>query len=249
MHPKRYTFLAATALGLALAAPLAAQDTAPAPEVAPAEAAPDAAAPEAAAPDAATAPVQDPEAAPAPDADADADAPEAAEPAAPAAPAPNITVTEHGDWEVGCMTGTTNCEMQQVAADPQGNPVILARLVKLPADAEAKALAIFNTPLGTLLPTGIRFQIDTSPEATLPFEWCVQEGCVVRLGLRDAEIASMKRGRNVKLTVISIADPEQPVVVNLSLAGFTAAFDSLAVPPNAPETPAAAPAAAPAADQ
>ncbi len=224
MHPNRYTLSALTALGLALAAPLAAQDTtAPAAEAAPA--APEA--PAAATPDPA------PDAAPAPDADAVPDA-------APAAPAqPEISVTTHGDWEVGCLAGTTNCEMQQVAADPEGNPVLLVRVIKLPAGSDAPALAIFNTPLGTLLPPGLGFQVDTGPTASLPFEWCVQEGCIVRLGMREPDITALKRGRGVKLTVISIADAQDPVELSLSLAGFTAAYDSLTAPagPAAPANP------------
>ena len=139
-------------------------------------------------------------------------------------------MTQHGDWEVGCLAGTTNCEMQQVAQDAEGNPVLLVRLVKLPAGSDAPALAIFNTPLGTLLPPGLGFQIDSSPAAALPFEWCVQEGCIVRLGLRDPDLDAMKRGRSVKLTVTSIADPQEPVALELSLAGFTAGYDSLTAP-------------------
>lgn len=220
MKSTRSSFLAAAALGLAIAVPAAAQDaTAPA-----ATATPDA---PAAAP--AEAPAAAPEAAPAPAADA-----------APAEP--EITVTEHGEWDVGCLAGTTNCEMQQVAQDAEGNPVMLVRVVKLPQGSEAPALAIFNTPLGTLLPAGLGFQIDTAEPAALPFEWCVQEGCIVRLGLRQAEVDALKRGRAVNMQVTSIAEPAAPVKLTLSLAGFTAAFDSLTTPaaqPAASATPAA----------
>ncbi len=116
------------------------------------------------------------------------------------------------------------------------------RVIKLPAGSDAPALAIFNTPLGTLLPPGLGFQVDTGQAASLPFEWCVQEGCIVRLGLRDPDIAALKRGSGVKLTVISIADAQKPVELNLSLSGFTAAYDSLTAPagPPAPATPAPA---------
>lgn len=234
MQSTRYLLLAATALGLALATPVAAQD-APAPET------PAADAPAADAPAAPDAPAEAP-AAETPDAAAEepaTEAPAATEQPAPAAPdQPEIDVTRHGDWEVGCLAQTTNCEMQQVADDQQGNPVLLVRVLKLPSGSDAQALAILNTPLGTLLPAGLGFQIDSGEEATLPFEWCVQEGCVVRLGLRQPEIDAMKRGRAVRLTVRSIADADNPVELNLSLAGFTAAFDSLTTPPAPPAPPA-----------
>jgi invasion protein IalB len=223
----RILVLTAAAVGYAAAGPVASQDAA-----APTTTAPAAAAPAGTAAPAAVAPAAAPQA-PAP---------------APAAPAqPQIDVTMQGDWEIGCISGTTNCEMQQVARDTTNNPVLLARVLKLPAGSDAQALMILNSPLGTLLPAGLSFQIDTAQAATLPFEWCVQEGCVVRLGLREPDIAAMKRGKGIKLVVTSIADPQQPVNLTLSLSGFTAAFDSIAVPPPPPATAAPATPAAPAA--
>lgn len=224
MHPRRHSLLLAAALGLAAAAPLTAQDAA-APDEAPAaveaEPAADAAAAETTAAEGETA--------------GEAEAAAEAAPADAAAPAqPQITTTRHGDWEVGCLEGTTNCEMQQLALDSDGNPVILARVVRLPAGSEAEGLAIFNTPLGTLLQPGLGFQIDTGERAALPFEWCVQEGCIVRLGLRGEDVAAMKRGRAANLTVASIAAPDQPLTLTLSLSGFTAAYDSMTAPTAAP---------------
>ncbi|MBP7240983.1 invasion associated locus B family protein [Amaricoccus sp.] len=222
----RTLLMTTAAVGFAIAAPCFAQDAAAPAAPAPAEA------------PAADAPAAPAEAAP-------AAAP--AQPAAPAAPVappqPQIEVTKHGDWELGCVTGTKNCEMQQVALDNTKNPVVLARVLKLPAGADAQALMIFNTPLGTLLPSGLSFQIDTAQAAVLPFEWCVQEGCVVRLGLREPDVAAMKRGQTVKMIVTSIANPQVPVELTLSLSGFTAAYDALVVPaapaaPAAPATPA-----------
>lgn len=238
MHSKRYPILAVAALGFALSGATVAQEAvapaveppaADAPVAAPATPAPIETAPEAAAPPSAQ-PV----------------APPAAQPVAP--PQPEITVTEHGDWEVGCLNGTPQCELQQVAIDSTSNPVVLVRIVRLPEGSDAQALAVFNTPLGTLLPQGLSFRIDAAQTATLPFEWCVQEGCIVRLGLREPDVAAMKRGNVVNLTVTSIADPSTPVELTLSLAGFTAGYDSLPVPapPPAPPAPVAAPTPAPA---
>jgi invasion protein IalB len=217
MHPRRHSLLLAAALGLVAAGPISAQDAA-APADAPAAAEAEAGADEPAAG----------EAAPAGDGEAEAPIEMAPPQAAPAQP--QITTTRHGDWEVGCLEGTTNCEMQQLALDSDGNPVILARVVRLPAGSEAEGLAIFNTPLGTLLQPGLGFQIDSGERAALPFEWCVQEGCIVRLGLRGEDVAAMKRGGAANLTVASIAGPDQPLTLTLSLSGFTAAYDSMTVP-------------------
>jgi len=219
MHPRRHSLLLAAALGLAAASPLFAQDSA-APAETPAETP-------------AEAPEATPEAA-APATGGEAASATGAAPAEAGPAQPAITTTRHGDWEVGCLEGTSNCEMQQLALDDDGNPVILARIVRLPAGSEAEGLAIFNTPLGTLLQPGLGFQIDAGERVALPFEWCVQEGCIVRLGLRSADVAAMKRGAAATLMVASIAAPDQPLALRLSLSGFTAAYESMSVPTGAP---------------
>jgi hypothetical protein len=56
----------------------------------------------------------------------------------------------------------------------------------------------------------------------------------------------MKRGKEGKISLLSVAAPQTPVVLNLSLTGFTDAYNSLEVPPN---PPGAADAPAPAAGQ
>jgi len=239
MQSTRYSFLAAAALGLALATTSPAQE-APAPSAPP----PEAPAPAAPAVEPTPVPATEPPVAATEPPAATVTAP-TADPAAPGQP--EVTVTQHGDWEVGCLNGTPQCELQQVAIDETDNPVVLVRIVRLPPGADALALAVFNTPLGTLLPTGLGFQVDAAQTAALPFEWCVQEGCIVRLGLREPDIAAMKRGRQVNLTVNSIADPATPVKLTLSLTGFTAGYDSLPVPPPpAALTPPPVPAAPPA---
>jgi invasion protein IalB len=65
-------------------------------------------------------------------------------------------------------------------------------------------------------------------------------GCFARFGLAKTSIDAMKRGNMGRVTLLSVGAPETPVVLDVSLSGFTSAFDSLEVP----TAPAAAPAGA-----
>lgn len=221
-----------SAAAIALAGPLAAQE-APAPADAPAaETTP--AAPEA-------------PATPAPEADAGA------------APAQEPEVMEvvrdtFGDWQVRCAPDGEECFLYQLALDGEKNPVAEVSLVKLPAGGEAVAGVTIVTPLGTLLTNGLLLQIDTGETRQYPFVWCSQVGCFSRFALAQTSIDAMKRGKTGKLTLVSIGNPQQPVILNLSLTGFTDAFNSLTVPegmlapaaaPVAPAAPAPKPAPAP----
>ena len=231
MHSTAQAMAAAAMLALLAAAPARAQEQAPqatepapATESAPAETAP-----------AAEAPAEAPEAAPA---DAPAAAP-AGEPAAEAAPgagdpaAPEvleIVRDTFGDWEVRCAPNGEDCFMYQLALDGQRNPVAEVSMLKLPAGEQVVAGVTIVTPLGTLLPPGLGLQIDTAPARQYPFAWCSQVGCFARFGLDQATIDALKRGRAGKMTLLSIGAPDSPVVLDLSLTGFTAAFDSLTAP-------------------
>jgi invasion protein IalB len=227
--------VAATALLAMLATGAAwAQDAAPA-EPAPADAADPAAPAGDAAPAGGEAPAEgqapapaDAGAAPAEGAAEGAPDPNAGDPAAPEIL--EIVRGTFGDWEVRCAPDGEDCFMYQLALDDQQNPVAEVSLLRLPAGEQAVAGITVVTPLGTLLPPGLGLQIDTNEARQYPFAWCSQVGCFSRFGLDEASVNTMKRGRAGRMTLLSVGAPDQPVVLDLSLMGFTAAYDSLAVP-------------------
>jgi invasion protein IalB len=240
MQPMRDRLILA-ALGLALAAPLAAQE-APAPAAdAPAAPAPEAPAGQAPAAEAPAAP----------------EAPAAQAPAAPGGEAPGnpavgdpakrevmeIVRDTFGAWEIRCAPDGKECFMYQLALDERKNPVAEVSLLKLPEAAEAVAGVTVVAPLGTLLTAGVVVQVDGGERRQYPFAWCSQVGCFARFGLTQPSVDGMKRGKGGTITLVSITAPQSPVTVDLSLTGFTAAYDSLEIPPAPPGMPA--PAAAP----
>lgn len=168
---------------------------------------------------------------------AEAAAPETTTAGDPAAPeVMEIVRDTFGDWEVRCAPEGEDCFMYQLAMDSQNNPVAEVSILKLPEDSEAAAGVTMVTPLGTLLQSGVVIQVDQGEARQYPFNWCSQVGCFARFGLTQESINSMKRGQAATVMLASVAAPETPVRLNLSLTGFTAGYDSL----TAPEAPAAA---------
>ena len=157
-----------------------------------------------------------------------------------------------GDWQVRCAPDGKECFMYQLAVDQEQNPVAEVSILKLPDVADADAGVTVVSPLGTLLTSGVVLQIDGGERRQYPFAWCSQVGCFARFGLDAPSLTGMKRGNAGRITLVSVGQPEAPVILDLSLSGFTAAYDSLEVPaapvaPAAPAAPAPAPSLAPAA--
>jgi len=156
---------------------------------------------------------------------AGADAADAA--AATEPPAVEIITTTYDDWDVRCTNDSSNCDMYQLVRDEALNPVVEVSIQALPAGGQAVAGATIVTPLGTLLSEGALLQIDSGRARQYPFNWCDRGGCYARFGLTAEEVANMKRGVTAKLRILSVSAPETPVLLDISLAGFTAAFDSM----------------------
>ncbi|MCC6305823.1 MAG: invasion associated locus B family protein [Rhodobacteraceae bacterium] len=152
----------------------------------------------------------------------------------------------HGDWQLVCLRadeGSDPCELQQLLADAEANPVARVNLFPLPPGRQAAAGATIVTPLETLLTEQITIRVDSGQAKRYPFTWCAPVGCIARVGFTAAEIEAFKRGRGATLTIVPVAAPDQPVSLTMSLAGFTAGYDALVatLPPAAPPAPPAQP--------
>lgn len=141
-------------------------------------------------------------------------------------------ITQIGDWGVICdAAGGASCAMTQLGKDPQGSPAIEFVVRKVDEEnaeidgVKIAAVADIITPLGVLLEFGLRLKIDEGEERGAPFRICQQHGCLVREPLSTEVISSLKRGNTAKVTVA--AEGAGPIDIDISLTGFTKAFDSL----------------------
>ncbi len=163
---------------------------------------------------------------------ADAPAAAAGQPAAndPNRPGTYYAKSEHGDWTIRCIRageGKDPCEMYKLLNDQEDNAVAELTLVPL-SNGNVAAGATLVAPLETDLIEGLGFQVDSGEMRGYPFSFCAPVGCISRLGFTEAELSGMKRGSKASVQLLPFGgDPKQPVKLDISLSGFTAAFDEL----------------------
>ena len=155
------------------------------------------------------------------------DAGPGSEDAAEAEAPPEQVVAVHGDWQIRCRTDNDTCFMYQLAIDAREIPIAEMSIVPLNADDGRVAGFTVVTPLRTLLTEGVTLQIDNGRQQKYQFGWCTEAGCAARFAVRDDGLSQFKRGNKVRLTVLSVESPDAPVILDVSLTGFTAAFKDL----------------------
>ena len=164
---------------------------------------------------------------------APADAAAAEKPAAndPNRPGTYYAKSEHGDWTIRCIRageGKDPCEMYKLLNDQDDNAVAELTLVPL-SNGNVAAGATLVAPLETDLIEGLGFRVDSGEMRGYPFSFCAPVGCISRLGFTQAELNGMKRGNKATVQLLPFGgDPKKPVQLDISLSGFTAAFDELA---------------------
>lgn len=140
-----------------------------------------------------------------------------------------------GDWDVSCIkaqTGEDPCAMVQVLNGAQGEPLAEITVGKLPAGGAAVAWANVIVPLETLLQAQLAISIDGAPRKLYNYHHCVPVGCVAQLGLTQGDIDAMKAGSKAVISLVPARAPDQVLNMDLSLGGFTSAYDGLPVNTN-----------------
>ena len=130
-------------------------------------------------------------------------------------------------WEQRCVKtadGSDPCQLYQLLKDADGNSVAEISLFDLPEGGQAAAGATFMAPLETLLTANLRIGVDAGEPRVYPFAFCTRSGCVARLGFTAEEVAAFKKGIKAVLTIVPAAAPDQEVVLDMTLKGFTAGF-------------------------
>lgn len=133
------------------------------------------------------------------------------------------------DWELVCFRdpdGKDPCQMYQLLRDDEGNSVAEISLFPLDEGGEAVAGATIVTPLETLLTAQLTMRVDQGANKRYPFTWCGVSGCVARVGFTAPEMEAFRRGGVATISLVPVAAPDQTVNLNMSLIGFTAAFNA-----------------------
>ncbi|APX11517.1 invasion associated locus B family protein [Tateyamaria omphalii] len=143
------------------------------------------------------------------------------------------TAETFGAWELRCIKAEEGqeepCQMYQLMQDDEGTPVAEISIFRLPEGGRAVAGATIIVPLETSLPQQLTMEVDGGQARRYPYAFCNPIGCYSRVGLVADEVAQFRRGANAKLTIVPALAPDQQVELNMSLSGFTAAFDKTSV--------------------
>ena len=133
---------------------------------------------------------------------------------------------EHGDWQMRCIRAPEGqadpCQLYQLLRDETDNAVAEISMFSLPDGGQAAAGATIITPLETLLTEQLTITVDDGAAKRYPFTWCSAIGCFARVGFTAAEVNQFKRGNLARISIRPVAAPDQEVVLDVSLSGFTA---------------------------
>lgn len=158
---------------------------------------------------------------------APAEAPAVEAPAAPAADAttaaPATSATQQ-NWLKVCdplPDGQQACIMRQVIL--ANGQFLGSFLLRDDPGQESRLLAVAAVPLGVLLPFGLTWQIDGAKPIRVPYMLCDPTSCATQLVINEQYVNSLKKGSTLKLTAKNRQN--QDLTIEVTLAGFTAAYD------------------------
>ncbi|MEO1732956.1 MAG: invasion associated locus B family protein [Pseudomonadota bacterium] len=140
-----------------------------------------------------------------------------------------------GDWELVCIKTdleTDPCSMMQILVDSTENPVAEVSMFRLENGGQAAAGATIVVPLETLLTAQLTISVDGGTAKRYAYSFCNPIGCVAQIGLTQADIDAFRRGNTAQISIRPAQAPDQLVTVDMSLTGFTAAYDVVDVVTN-----------------
>lgn len=147
----------------------------------------------------------------------------------PQAPKETVKAT-YGAWDIVCANAKPDlCVMRQIGKT-DGKSVMEVRIRKLDGvktkDGQVVPAAIrILTPLGTILPPGVKVEVDGSQPRSGLFKVCVPQGCIVEDPMSEKFLSRLKSGKVATMTFGLLQKGK--TTVNISLNGFTKAFGSL----------------------
>ena len=151
---------------------------------------------------------------------------------------PNAQVGERfGDWQAVCEKregGEEVCGAIQEVKTKEGKLALWAAFGYLQPNTKG-AVMIFRVPYdltdppsGFRVSKGAQIAIDGGTQVDVPIEICAPGGCQIGILLEDNFVKALKAGNKLNL-IVPLASG-QSATINLSLKGFTAAYDNMKKP-------------------
>jgi invasion protein IalB len=131
----------------------------------------------------------------------------------------------YNDWIVLCSSTDKgrSCLLTQQQRKKDTNQLVLA--VELTPLSTDQVKGVLLLPFGLRLADGVTLQIDDGPVSTpLPFATCLPTGCTVQVAFDTATTKALRLAKTLRL-VAKANDGGQTVLLGVSLAGFSSAYD------------------------
>ena len=127
-------------------------------------------------------------------------------------------------WFKVCTKQEDNdiCNVQNVRTATTGQLLTAINLIQITGKIN-RAIFQIAVPTGRVIPAGIGMQIDGGQPLKIDYALCLPDRCIAEAPLTEALVAQLKKGGEMTLTSINFRN--QPNPINISLSGFTAAFD------------------------
>jgi invasion protein IalB len=114
------------------------------------------------------------------------------------------------------------CNVQYQAIAGTGQVITSINLIERKGKNPARLFQV-TVPSGRMIPPGITLKVDDKQGAKIPYAYCFPQSCVAEVKLDDNLVKVLKGGG--KLTVMSVNFQAKENPIDVTLEGFTAAFD------------------------
>ena len=151
-----------------------------------------------------------------------------AQDAAPVAAPGTAAAAPQNAWVINCSTGAggteLDCQMSQLLTDTKTGQRVLTVTIRKDAAQGGMAMLV-ALPHGLYLPAGATYQIDAGKAVPVAIQTSDQNGSYAAAPMDATLIGALKAGTTLNIGMESVS--RQPVVIPVSLAGFTAVIDKL----------------------
>jgi len=131
-------------------------------------------------------------------------------------------------WATNCSSPARgqaqDCAMEQRAVASETGQAIAQITIRVPQDTK-KPVTMVQVPLGLFLPAGLSVDVDGDLSENFPFQTCNNNGCFVGFPIPDVMLKAMFNGGKLNLTFQNLN--KKPVVLPMSLSGFTGAYNKI----------------------
>lgn len=114
------------------------------------------------------------------------------------------------------------CNVQNIMIADSGQLLTGISLIEIEGKVNRRVFQV-TVPSGRMVPPGVGLQVDGGQARKIDYMLCLPDRCIAEVELNDDLVNSFKRGSQLTLTSVNFQN--QPNPLNISLGGFTAAFD------------------------